>query len=106
MATGNESKADSAPTDSAPRDQLLLTEAASKAELPQLLQTGGPAVKLEDLGPMVVNSDGTLSRISNWSNLTDPEKERTLRVLSARNKIRLANEEQKLKDSTERQESS
>ncbi|KAJ7145782.1 hypothetical protein C8R44DRAFT_689861 [Mycena epipterygia] len=83
------------------REQLLLSDGASEADAPQMLQTGGPAVKLDDLGPMVVNSDGTLSRISNWSSLTDAEKERTLRVLSARNKIRLANEEQKLKDSAE-----
>ncbi|KAJ7468687.1 hypothetical protein FB451DRAFT_379174 [Mycena latifolia] len=78
-------------------ERLLLTEGASESDVPQLY-TGGPAVKIEDLGPMVVNSDGTLSRISNWSNMTEAEKERTLRVLSARNKIRLANEEQKLKD--------
>ncbi|KAJ7079602.1 hypothetical protein B0H15DRAFT_953967 [Mycena belliarum] len=86
-------------------ERLLLTDTHSESETPQL-QTGGPAVKFEDLGPMVVNSDGTLSRIANWSGMTEPEKERTLRVLSARNKIRLANEEQKLKDSAERQESS
>ncbi|KAJ7682852.1 hypothetical protein B0H17DRAFT_942428 [Mycena rosella] len=75
--------------DTHPGEPLLLTEGPSEpeADVPQLLQTGGPAVKLEDLGPMVVNTDGTLSRISNWSNLTDPEKERTLRVLSARNKF-------------------
>ncbi|KAJ7717569.1 hypothetical protein B0H16DRAFT_1338023 [Mycena metata] len=67
--------------------QLLLTDnpAASEGDIPQL-QPGGPAVKLDDLGPMVVNSDGTLSRILNWSSLTAAEKERTLRVLTARNK--------------------
>ncbi|KAJ7088562.1 hypothetical protein C8R43DRAFT_297611 [Mycena crocata] len=94
-------------TDSQPREQLLLTEAPSNSEAnsyaPHLLQAGGPAVTLDDLGPMVVNSDGTLSRISNWSSLTNAEKDRTLRVLSARNKIRLANEAQKLQDSAENQ---
>ncbi|KAJ7737873.1 hypothetical protein DFH07DRAFT_90437 [Mycena maculata] len=89
------------------QERLSLTGGASEsaAHVPQL-QPGGSAVKLNDLGPMVVNSDGTLSRISNWSNLTEAEKERTLRVLSARNKIRLANEEQKLKESGETQPSS
>ncbi|KAF8591726.1 hypothetical protein K439DRAFT_1320250, partial [Ramaria rubella] len=43
-------------------------------------------IKLDELGPMVVNSDGTLSRISNWKNLTQQEQERTIRVIGARNK--------------------
>jgi len=57
--------------------------------------TGGNSVKLDGLGPMVVNTDGTLSRIANWNQMTDMERERTLRLLSARNKLRLANEERK-----------
>jgi len=52
------------------------------------------AVKLDALGPMVVNSDGTLSRIANWDGMTEAERERTLRVLSARNKIRIENQKQ------------
>ncbi|KDQ23784.1 hypothetical protein PLEOSDRAFT_1016984, partial [Pleurotus ostreatus PC15] len=46
---------------------------------------GSTAVKLDELGPMVVNSDGTLSRIANWGSMTEAEKERTLRILLARN---------------------
>ncbi|KAK7029863.1 putative fungal-specific transcription protein [Favolaschia claudopus] len=81
-------------------ERLLLTEsgesgAPSGESIPKL-QPGGPAVKLDDLGPLVVNSDGTLSRIANWSTLTEAERANTIRVLSKRNKIRLANEEQKL----------
>ncbi|KAJ7619449.1 hypothetical protein FB45DRAFT_930816 [Roridomyces roridus] len=81
-----------------PQEPLQLPAPGDKEEISQL-QAGGPAVKLEDLGPMVVNSDGTLSRISNWSSLSELERERTLRVLAARNKIRLAAEEEKLKAS-------
>ncbi|KAI0790118.1 hypothetical protein BC629DRAFT_1593259 [Irpex lacteus] len=54
--------------------------------------TGEP-IKFDELGPLVVNSDGTLSRIANWQSMTEPERERTMRVLVARNKIRLANQE-------------
>ncbi|KNZ77319.1 hypothetical protein J132_05747 [Termitomyces sp. J132] len=36
---------------------------------------------------MVINTDGTLSRIANWVNMTPEEQARTLRVLSARNKF-------------------
>jgi hypothetical protein len=63
---------------------------------------GNTLVTLDGLGPMVVNRDGvrqsfivsfigntrfctqTLSRIANWSNMTELEKERTLRVLRTR----------------------
>ncbi|KAG6890234.1 hypothetical protein C0995_010247 [Termitomyces sp. Mi166 len=57
--------------------------------------------KLDALGPMVVNSDGTLSRIANWVNMTPEEQARTLRVLSARNKIRLAGQQQKAQNTSE-----
>jgi len=55
-------------------------------------------IKLDELGPMVINSDGTISRIANWNDMTSQEQERTMRVLGARNKLRLANEEKKLKE--------
>ncbi|TFK67986.1 hypothetical protein BDN72DRAFT_842377 [Pluteus cervinus] len=45
------------------------------------------SVKFDELGPVVVNSDGTLSRISNWASLTELERERTVRVLVARNNL-------------------
>ncbi|KAE8241215.1 hypothetical protein A4X13_0g7516 [Tilletia indica] len=46
--------------------------------------------KFDALGPLVVNTDGTLSRIHNWSSMTESERERTLRVLGKRNKLRMA----------------
>ncbi|KAH9990859.1 hypothetical protein BJV77DRAFT_919921, partial [Russula vinacea] len=47
---------------------------------------GSASVKYDALGPLVVNNDGTLSRITNWPNMTPAERERTFRVLAARNK--------------------
>src|ERR1700761_9153365 len=47
--------------------------------------------KLDALGPMVLNSDGTLSRIHNWSEMTQVERERTLRILGKRNQLRREN---------------
>jgi hypothetical protein len=49
----------------------------------------GSTVKLDHLGPMVVNTDGTLSRIGNWEKMTEMEKKNTLRILGKRNKQRL-----------------
>jgi len=50
---------------------------------------GGTEVKLDHLGPMVVNVDGTLSQIGNWQQMTDVEKQNTLRILGKRNQKRL-----------------
>lgn len=49
----------------------------------------GTTVKLDHLGPLVVNVDGTMSRINNWSEMTDAERDNTLRIVSKRNKTRL-----------------
>jgi hypothetical protein len=52
--------------------------------------TLGQRVSLEEeLGPLVVNSDGTVARISNWKQMTDRERGNVLRVLGKRNKERL-----------------
>ncbi|WVQ97504.1 hypothetical protein IAU59_004618 [Kwoniella sp. CBS 9459] len=50
----------------------------------------GNVVKLDKLGPMIINSDGTLSRIQNWQDLHPIEQERTVRLLvKKRNVVRL-----------------
>lgn len=38
---------------------------------------------------MVVNVDGTMSRISNWDKMVDIEKKNTLRIIAKRNRERL-----------------
>ncbi|KAG8927342.1 hypothetical protein FRC01_007629 [Tulasnella sp. 417] len=45
--------------------------------------------QLERLGPIIVNSDGTLSRIDNWKDMTKAEKAMTLKRLRKRNEQRL-----------------
>ncbi|KAG8750148.1 hypothetical protein FRC12_009808 [Ceratobasidium sp. 428] len=54
------------------------------------LEVGGQSISFDKLGPMIVNSDGTLSRISNWQELTPAEQKNTIRVLSKRNQLRVA----------------
>jgi hypothetical protein len=54
------------------------------------MSTGGTEMKLDHLGPMVVNTDGTLSQIGNWQQMSEIEKKNTLRIISKRNKSRLA----------------
>ena len=50
----------------------------------------GEAIRLEELGPIIINIDGTTRRITNWANLTKQEQASTFRLISARNKKRLA----------------
>ncbi|KAF2824535.1 hypothetical protein CC86DRAFT_265490, partial [Ophiobolus disseminans] len=52
------------------------------------MSKGGETVKLDHLGPLVVNKDGTLSRISNWADMSDIERQNTVRVLGKRNQLR------------------
>jgi hypothetical protein len=47
------------------------------------------SVSLDSLGPVVVNEDGTISRITNWHEMTDIEKNNILRILPKRNEKRL-----------------
>lgn len=74
--------------------QPLALPAAPTEEEAQKLDVnanGNPnVVKLDHLGPMVVNTDGTLSRIHNWAQMSEAERERTAKVLGRRNKARLA----------------
>lgn len=45
----------------------------------------GQAMKLDHLGPIIINTDGTTRRIDNWETLTEKEKETTWRRIKKRN---------------------
>ncbi|KAI0310047.1 hypothetical protein OF83DRAFT_1156470 [Amylostereum chailletii] len=59
----------------------------------------GTPVQLDALGPVVINSDGTLSRITNWQEMTESERVRTLRVLIKRNRIRVSQQKEQAGES-------
>jgi len=76
-----------------PSSTLLLEDgsASPSSSTIQLDVSGGEAsAQLDHLGPLVVHEDGTLSRIANWSEMTDIERKNTLRVLGKRNQLRLS----------------
>ena len=50
----------------------------------------GAPLKLDALGPIVINSDGSSSRITNWPTMTEAEQQNTMRLVAKRNKKRLA----------------
>ncbi|CAI6096919.1 hypothetical protein V2G26_016099 [Clonostachys chloroleuca] len=49
----------------------------------------GTTVKLDQMGPLVVNHDGSVGRLTNWAEMTKAEQKNTLRILGRRNKQRL-----------------
>ena len=53
------------------------------------VEVNGKPVMLDQLGPMVVGRDGSLSRIANWGEMTELEQQNTLRILGKRNQVRL-----------------
>ncbi|KAK3944521.1 hypothetical protein QBC46DRAFT_374544 [Diplogelasinospora grovesii] len=76
------------------------------------IEVNGAAVILDNLGPMVVGRDGTVSRIANWHEMAAVERENTLRILGKRNQLRLANlrnqqqQQQQQEDANQNQPSS
>jgi hypothetical protein len=72
-----------------PKAPLALPAAPADGTTQLDMSNGGTTVSLDHLGPMVVNVDGTMSRISNWDKMAEIEKKNTLRIIGKRNKSRL-----------------
>ncbi|KAF7595425.1 hypothetical protein BBP40_006047 [Aspergillus hancockii] len=88
--TQQQQQPQSEDTEKKPQQYLALPDANSADQTHKLDVSGdGSTVKLDHMGPLVVNQDGSLSRISNWEQMTDIEKKNTLRVLGKRNKMRM-----------------
>ena len=49
----------------------------------------------DELGPVVINEDGSMRRITNWHEMTEREQQNTLRVIGKRNAKRREALEQK-----------
>jgi len=79
------------PEVATPHAKILALPATASNDRSHILDVGeGGSVKLDHLGPMVVNQDGTLSRISNWDKMSEDEQKNTVRVIGKRNQQRLA----------------
>ncbi|KAK2742267.1 hypothetical protein FQN55_007936 [Onygenales sp. PD_40] len=53
------------------------------------MSSGGATMSFGELGPVVVNVDGSLSRVGNWGAMSEIERANTLRILGKRNQERL-----------------
>ena len=63
--------------------------AANEEDNVNVLTLDGDALTFERLGPMIINTDGTVRRIANWDILSPQEKESSWRLISARNRKRV-----------------
>eukprot|EP00934_Nitzschia_sp_Nitz4_P006506 Nitzschia sp. Nitz4//scaffold171_size48012//22019//22402//NITZ4_007124-RA/size48012-processed-gene-0.3-mRNA-1//1//CDS//3329538698//6496//frame0 len=110
MATSNKSEAfaigpisTSVINDAAQEDEtpLALPEPRGDSNAPRIRL--GETVQFEELGPIILNTDGSTRRIANWDKLTDEEKEVTWRRISKRNEERRQALIQKQQESLKRQ---
>ncbi|KAJ9165246.1 hypothetical protein NKR19_g575 [Coniochaeta hoffmannii] len=72
-----------------PLPPLPAPDSASSSGGPTVEVNGARVSLADQLGPAVVNADGTMSRIANWGEMTEVERRNTVRILGARNKLRL-----------------
>ncbi|KZW04243.1 hypothetical protein EXIGLDRAFT_758538 [Exidia glandulosa HHB12029] len=82
-------------TNTEPKLLLPPTATAAEAEAAaeptmQVLEVDGAKILLDKLGPVVVNTDGSISRIANWHELSEHERKTTLRRIGQRNQERRA----------------
>lgn len=82
---------------------LPAPEANGNASIPKLT-VDGDTIKLDGMGPVVVNEDGSLSRITNWPQLTEREQEVAQRRIAKRNAERLERLRKKEQEETKENE--
>lgn len=75
--------------DEAVEGNVPLLPAAAEAGTAAHLELGGKGVSMPELGPIIINADGTTRRITNWNTLTKGEQESSWRLISKRNQERL-----------------
>lgn len=85
-ATPDAGKSDGGGTTSGDGEVPLLKAPEPGSKLPTFKL--GETIRLEEMGPIILNTDGTTRRIANWDNLSEQEKQTTWRRISARNEQR------------------
>eukprot|EP01064_Diplonema_japonicum_P034180 TRINITY_DN7000_c0_g2_i1.p1 TRINITY_DN7000_c0_g2~~TRINITY_DN7000_c0_g2_i1.p1 ORF type:complete len:113 (+),score=27.08 TRINITY_DN7000_c0_g2_i1:47-385(+) len=56
----------------------------------------GERVKLDHIGPLVINKDGSTRRVTNWEAMTEQEREVAYKRITERNRERIKNLKEKL----------
>ena len=80
--------ANSASNSGDSREIPLLPGADPDSKLPTIQL--GETISFQEMGPVIINADGTTRRISNWDTLTEHEREVSWRRIAKRNEERRA----------------
>ncbi len=70
------------------RDDDTTPNSSNNEDTVRTITADGGSVKLDHLGPIIINTDGTVARIANWHALTEAEQAVALRRIAKRNKER------------------
>lgn len=65
---------------------LQLPEASDDPSIPSIKL--GESIRFEEMGPVIINIDGTTRRIDNWDQMTKAEQEVAWRRIAKRNEER------------------
>ena len=77
------------PSEPLPSDTTSSSSSSGDPGVVRTITVDGASVKLDHLGPMIINTDGTVARISNWAGLSEGEQNVALRRIAKRNKARV-----------------
>jgi hypothetical protein len=78
--------------DVTPSDTPLLALPSAPSNPSQEIRSmsvNGPGISFSELGPIIINSDGTTRAISNWDKMSKPEQDKTWERIARRNKERI-----------------
>ena len=92
---GNINSKDHLPIKNDSDDNIAANKAESLLELPEATNDPsiptiklGESIRFEEMGPVIINIDGTTRRIDNWDQMTKNEQEVAWRRIAKRNEER------------------
>ena len=68
------------------KEVLQLPEASNDPSIPSIKL--GESIQFEDIGPVIINADGSTRQIANWDKMTEAEQQVAWRRISKRNEER------------------
>jgi len=69
-----------------PEKEVLQLPESNESSIPSIKL--GESIKFEDMGPVIINSDGSTRQIANWDKMTEAEQKVAWRRISKRNEER------------------
>mmetsp|Transcript_3646 Transcript_3646/g.6028 ORF Transcript_3646/g.6028 Transcript_3646/m.6028 type:complete len:143 (+) Transcript_3646:154-582(+) len=86
MSSGPEPKPTTMLESKEEKEVLQLPEASNDPSIPSIKL--GDSIKFEDMGPVIINADGSTRQIANWDKMTEAEQQVAWRRISKRNEER------------------